>query len=72
MSVKNKSAVNDYAAKVIEIQNVLENLLEWANSLPAPDDNNELHSLHYGHIGTIDDIHKLLGQASQAADRFHE
>lgn len=72
MSVKNKSAVNDYVAKVIEIQNVLENLLEWANSLPAPDDNNELHSLHYGHIGTIDDIHKLLRQASQAADRFHE
>ena len=72
MSVKNKSAVNSYAAKVIEIQNVLENLLEWANSLPAPDDNNELHSLHYGHIGTIDHIHKFLGEVSQAADGFHE
>lgn len=72
MSVKNKSYVNDYTAKVIEIRNVLENLIEWVDSLPAPDDNDELHSLHYGHIGTIKHMHNLLGEVSQAADGFYE
>jgi hypothetical protein len=72
MSVKHASAVNEYTANVVEIRNALENLLEWVNSLPAPDDNNELHSLHYGHMGTIGHIHDLLGQVSQAADGFHE
>lgn len=72
MSVKQTSAVNDYTAKVIEIRNALENLIEWVDSLPAPDDNNELHSLHYGHLGTIGHIHELLGQVSQAADGFHD
>jgi hypothetical protein len=72
MSVKQASAVNDYTAKMIEIRNVLENLIEWAESLPAPDDQNELHSLHYGHLGTIEHIHNLLGQVSQAADGFHD
>lgn len=72
MSVKQSAAVNDYTARVLEIRNALDNLIEWADSLPAPDDNNELHSLHYGHIGTIRHIHDLLGQVSQAADGFHD
>lgn len=72
MSVKHASAVNDYTAKVAEIRNVLENLIEWTDSLPAPDDNNELHGLHYGHLGIIEHIHNLLGQVSQAADGFND
>ena len=72
MSVKQAAAVQEYISKVLEIRSVLENLMEWADSLPAPDDNNELHSLHYGHIGTINHIHDLLGQVSEATDHFHE
>lgn len=72
MSVKNKTAVNTYTAKVCEIQMALANLAEWAESLPAPDDNDEIANLHYGHMGTIDHIHDLLGQVSQAADGFHD
>lgn len=72
MSVKQTSSVNAYTADVIEIRNVLANLIEWVDSLPAPDDNNELHTLHYGHLGTIGHIHTLLAQVSHAADRFND
>ena len=72
MSVKQCSHVNTYTAKVIEIRNVLENLIEFVDMLPAPDDNNELANLDYGHLGTIDHIHALLGQASRATDGFHD
>ena len=72
MSIKHASAVNDYADMVSKIQSALANLAEWAASLPAPDHNGELPNLHYGHLGTIDHIQNLLGQASRAADKFHE
>jgi len=72
MSIKQLSSVNIYTAKVIEIQNALANLAEWAESLPAPDDDGNIHSLHYGHLGVIEHIHNLLGQASQATDKFND
>jgi hypothetical protein len=72
MSVKNTSAVNQYTAMVCEIQSALANLSEWAESLPAPDDNNELANLHYGHLGTVEHIHGMLAQVSKAADSFND
>lgn len=72
MSIKHASSVNDYVAMVSNIQNALANLAEWATSLPAPDHRGELPTLDYGHLGTIDHIQSLLGQVSQAADKFHE
>lgn len=72
MSIKHVSAVNEYTARVMEIQAVLANLAEWAESLPAPDEEGTIHSLHYGHLGSIQEIHKLLGEISRHADGFHE
>jgi len=72
MSIKQLSSVNIYTAKVCEIQAALANLTEWADSLPAPDENDTIHGLHYGHLGVIEHIHNLLGQASQATDKFND
>ena len=72
MSVKNKLSVQTYILQVTNSRAALANLAEWVESLPAPDDNNELHSLHYGHVGTIDHIFDLIKQAHQAADQFNE
>ena len=72
MSVKHAETVNDYTETVVAIRNVLDNLIEFVDSLPAPDDNDELHSLHYGHIGTIEQMQSLLSQVAELADGFNQ
>lgn len=70
MSVKNSVSVNRYVDNVIAIRAALENMLEFVDSLPAPDENDELGNMHYGHTGSIELLRQRIAEASQATDRF--
>jgi hypothetical protein len=48
----------------------LQNMLEFVDSLPAPDENDELGNMHYGHTGSIELLRQRIAEASQATDRF--
>lgn len=73
MSVKCQKTIDLYASNVAEILNALDNLKEFVESLPAPDEYGELASpMHYGHVGTVRHIHDLIGQALQATEGFYK
>lgn len=60
MSVKNTEWVSRYTANITRIQRGIGVLEARVNMLPAPDDNGELPTLHYGHIGSVIEIAKQL------------
>lgn len=69
MSVKNANAVSEYTTAVVAMQAALANLMEFAESLPAPVDE-QLPNLHYGHLGAIKEMTVKLCELSEIADRF--
>ena len=70
MSVKNEQAVADYVRCVEELRTALANLQEFVASLPVADNAGIPSPFHYGHLGTVLQIHELIGKASRAADTF--
>jgi hypothetical protein len=73
MSIKSQAHVNLYTAQVCELQGAIANLAEFVDTLPAPDENNELPSpFHYGHTGSVARLHELIAEAMKIADSFHE
>ena len=68
MSVKNQNSVRQYVKDVAEIRAALENIIEFVDTLPAPDDNNELPTLHYGHVGDIAGIRAAVGEVACRVD----
>lgn len=70
MTIKNPSIVEKYAQQVMEIRGVIENLEEFVSSLPAPDENENIPGMDYGHLGTIDHVHTLLTEAFEAIAEF--
>lgn len=70
MTVKSQSHVHEYTSLQAETVSVLENLLEFVQGIPAPDDDGSIHGIDYGHLGSLQQLHKLLGEASQIADEF--
>ena len=71
MTIANANSVSEYATAVIQIRGMLENLSEWSDTLPAPDDDC-VPNLHYGHLGTLLVIRRLLREVSSCADQFHD
>lgn len=43
---------------------------EFAQSLPAPDENGQLPTLHYGHTGALQELRDKLAEASALADAW--
>ena len=72
MTIKNTRYAERYAQQVMEMRAVLENLQEFVSTLPAPDECENIPGLHYGHLGTIDQIHTALTVASEHADEMFE
>lgn len=70
MSVKNKQHVNEYASCVGQMLSMLEDLQEFVESLPAPDDAGELPTLHYGHTGDVRRTCELIQRAHQTIGEF--
>ncbi len=71
MSVRNKEYVQRYVTEVEGLRATLSSMLEFVDSLPAPDDAGELPTMHYGHLGTVSAIHVRIGELSRMADEMY-
>lgn len=74
MSVKHEETVQQYANHHSEMVAMLENLSEFVATMPAPDENMELHGqgIDYGYTGDVARIHSLLKQANDIAYEMTE
>lgn len=70
MAIKHADSVARYETTVAHLHAVLANLTEFVDSLPAPTETGTLEGMDYGHLGTLEHIKTLLGEASQAIDGF--
>lgn len=70
MSVKNESSVDDYVADVAEIHKAIAKLQEFADSLHVPDENHELGNMHYGHVGSVQEIANRLKHMVEHTEDF--
>ncbi len=71
MSVKSEQAIADYNRCVAELRAGLANLQEFVGSLPVADRAGISSPFDYGHLGTVQRMHQLIGEASRAADAFY-
>lgn len=69
MSVKNIKTVEAYAKHYDEMIAMLENLQEFVATMPAPDENCELHeyNIDYKYTGDVARIHEHLKHANDIA-----
>lgn len=66
MSVKNQEWVQRYTAAVCGIQSHAESICAMCSVLPAPDDDGNLPTLHYGHVGSVIEIARQLRDLTEA------
>ena len=69
MTVKNESTVKRYLRWHSEMAAMIDNLREFINSMPTPDDG-EIAGIDYGYIGSIGRMHELLKEFSEVADEI--
>jgi hypothetical protein len=72
MAVKNIATVERYAKQHAELLAMLENLMEFVATMPAPDENLEIQGVDYGYTGSVGHIHELVKQASDHAYEMTE
>ena len=70
MSIKNPQTVAAYVQMQLELLAAIENLQEFVETLPAPDDRGHVWQLHYGHIGDIQRIHAKVTEACELMDQL--
>jgi hypothetical protein len=68
MTIKCKTTVENYVQRHFEAICVLENLLEFVQSMPAPDECGHLRNVGYDYTGSFDKLVQHLSDASQIAD----
>ena len=61
---------NRYVACHVDLTAALENLKEFVDRLPAPTEDGTLLTLHYGHLGALEEIRKQMAEAMRLADAF--
>jgi len=72
MAVRNKTTVERYVQHHAELTAMLENLLEFVATMPAPDENGDIPCVDYGYTGSVGHIHELVKQASDIAYEMTE
>jgi hypothetical protein len=72
MTVKDIATVERYAKQHSELLAMLENLMEFVATMPAPDENAEIQGVDYGYTGSVGHIHELIKQASDHAYEMTE
>jgi hypothetical protein len=70
MTIKDTKTVDNYCSQVMELRGLIENLSEFINTLPAPDEDHNIQGMNYCHAGSIGHIHSLLVAASEHADEY--
>ena len=72
MMIKHQKSVEAYVSQVMDLRAALDNLVEFVGSLPAPDEDNNIPGLNYGHLGDVGRIHELIGEAMGHANEYSE
>jgi hypothetical protein len=70
MSVIHRPSVERYVTQHGQIQAMLENLLEFVGTMPAPQDDCVIPGCDYGYIGDVGRIHELLREAVAITDQI--
>jgi hypothetical protein len=70
MTVKNASFVGQYVRTRTELLAALENLQEFVENLPAPDESGFIPNLDYGHLGSLGHMHEVIGEVARTADEM--
>jgi hypothetical protein len=65
MTVRHPASVERYAQQHAEMHAMLENLREFLATMPAPDENGDIHGIDYGYLGDVTRVHELLELASE-------
>jgi len=65
MAIKDSRSVESYIQMVGQLRAALENLTEFVDSLPAPDDDGCIPGMDYADLGDVARLHELIGQACQ-------
>lgn len=68
MSVKNSEWVLRYTTSLDRIRRSLQSMEAMLQKLPAPDDDGNLSTLHYGHVGSVIEVAKQLEELVDAMD----
>lgn len=68
MAVKDIRTVNTYAANHAKMLAAIENLREFIESMPAPDEDGNIPNVDYGYTGSAEEMAKHLAEACRIAD----
>lgn len=68
MSVKHQPTVEAYVRQHAAITMALENLKEFVDTMPAPDENGHIPNVDYGYTGSTGCLFELLTEAMRVAD----
>lgn len=71
MTIRTADHVANYAGLTISLTFALENLTDFVESLPAPDDNETVPNIDYGHLGKLIRLHEILAEAALLTDNFN-
>ena len=69
-AITDTKSVETYAAQVMEMRGMIANLAEFLDSLPAPDDNEDVQGINYAFLGSLGLMHSHLIAASETADEI--
>lgn len=70
--IKDKTSVDRYVGNVAELHAALATLTAFVENLPAPDESDELPTLHYGHLGVVSHVVNLMADVTRATEEFYE
>jgi hypothetical protein len=72
MAVADEKTVATYVRQFDQAFFMIENLREFVQTLPAPNENGVIPGVDYGFVNGIGKIHELLEQACEIADELSE
>lgn len=70
--VADEATVQRYAKQHAELVAMLENLMEFVSTMPAPNENAIIPGVDYGYVGDVGRIHEFVKQASDIAYEMSE
>ena len=69
-AITDTQSVETYARQVMQMRAMVENLSEFLDSLPAPDENEDVQGIDYAFLGSLGEMHGHLVVASEIADEI--
>ena len=70
--IDHPNAVQQYAKQVMEMRAMVANLAEFLDSLPAPDENEDVVGIDYAGLGSLNEMHGHMVAASEISSEMFE